>query len=144
MSLAEHLRYRKQHLESLRSLLSEERELLTVGQVDGARLNGVASRKQEHLAALEGAEQQWRESGQVPEDDSDHAAERAGCLPLWRDTGDLARQVARLNRLNGQLIQLRLEHNQRLLNTLREAAGGELYGPDGQARGKSGRLSSSV
>ena len=62
----------------------------------------------------------------------------------WASIRERADQAARLNRTNGVLIGIRLEHNQRMLNFIEEAAGKGLYGPDGQARAAGGHVSSRV
>ena len=53
----------------------------------------------------------------------------------WAAIMTQAAEARELNRLNGELIELHLQHNARALNALR---GGEdsldLYGPDGQSR----------
>ena len=72
------------------------------------------------------------------------AAADAGCTALWASIRERADQAARLNRTNGVLIGIRLEHNQRMLNFIEEAAGKGLYGPDGQARAAGGHVSSRV
>lgn len=53
---------------------------------------------------------------------------------LWGKLLDLAREVDRINRSNGILIDTRLRHNQQALSALQGAANpaASLYGPDGQ------------
>ena len=50
-------------------------------------------------------------------------AQIAGCSDVWQQVLELAREVSRQNQLNGELIQHRLQHNQQMLNIIREAAG---------------------
>ena len=61
---------------------------------------------------------------------------------LWTQLLSLATQARDQNEINGKLIALHFQHNQRALNTLMEAAGIAMtYGADGQQRsGGSGRL----
>ncbi len=54
-------------------------------------------------------------------------------LKLWQDIRTLADQASELNRINGELIQIKLRHNQQLLGALSRAVNqANLYGPNGQ------------
>ncbi|MFC3285163.1 flagella synthesis protein FlgN [Litchfieldella rifensis] len=138
MSLDQHLARQHRRLEALATLLTDERQALATGQVDGKRLNDIASHKQALLEELERLETQ-RRSAQRALGYADHhagaeqAAQDAGCLDAWHAMREQAEQVRHLNELNGTLLQIRLSHNQRTLNFLHEAAGQSLYGPDGQS-----------
>lgn len=149
MSLAEHLERHRARLDALIGLLDEERRLLRNGGVDGDGLARVAQAKQEQFQALERFETQRRQVQRRLGYDDDRAGDAraaadAGCAGLWESIRERADQVARLNRTNGLLIGIRLEHNQRMLNFIEEAAGKGLYGPDGQARAAGGHVSSRV
>ncbi|MEP1895323.1 MAG: flagellar protein FlgN [Alloalcanivorax venustensis] len=149
MSLAEHLERHRARLDALIGLLDEERQLLRNGGVDGDGLTRVAQAKQEQFQALERFETQRRQVQRRLGYDDDRAGDAraaadAGCAGLWESIRERADQVARLNRTNGLLIGIRLEHNQRMLNFIEEAAGKGLYGPDGQARAAGGHVSSRV
>lgn len=149
MSLAEHLERHRGRLDALIGLLEEERLLLRSGGVDGNGLARVAQAKQEHFQALERFETQRRQVQRRLGYDDDRAGDAraaadAGCAGLWEAIRERADQAARLNRTNGVLIGIRLEHNQRMLNFIEEAAGKGLYGPDGQARAAGGQVSSRV
>ena len=51
----------------------------------------------------------------------------------WADTLILAAEAREINRQNGELITIRMQHNSRALEVLQGAARGlDLYGPDGQ------------
>lgn len=56
-------------------------------------------------------------------------------LALWHEVRSLAEQAQRQNRVNGELIHLKMRYNQQALAALigatQHAAG--IYGPDGQA-----------
>ncbi|GAA3540448.1 flagellar protein FlgN [Zobellella aerophila] len=147
MSLDRHLALQVQRLEQLAQLLTDEQQALSQARVDGPLLSRLAVEKQALLTQLEGAEAQRRQAqlrlgyGKDMEG-AEQAAREAGCLPLWHALQDNAQRIARLNSLNGTLIGQRLQHNQRMLNFLHEAAGQSLYGPDGQARKNGGKLAS--
>src|SRR5690606_38315029 len=68
------------------------------------------------------------------------AAQAEGCLDQWLAIQDLSRQAAHHNEVNGSLIQLRMNHNSRLLEKLREIASQRLYDAQGQPLKRSGRI----
>ncbi|QJQ94422.1 MULTISPECIES: flagella synthesis protein FlgN [Halomonadaceae] len=138
MSLAAHLTRQHQRLEALVTSLLEEREALIPGQIDGQRLNGIATIKQELLAELDQLEAQRRKAQhKLGYADGLSGAEEAArdydCLGEWSKMRELTERARRLNELNGELIQGRLRLNQRTLNFLHDVTGKTLYGPDGQA-----------
>lgn len=147
MSLGQHLASQRQRLEQLNTLLTEEQTALGQGQIDGELLARLAADKQALLDRLEEFETQRRQVqirlgyGQDMAG-AEQAARDAGCLPQWHALLEATRRTARLNKLNGVLIQQRLQHNQRMLNFLNEATGQSLYGPDGQSHQRGSRLSS--
>ncbi len=54
-------------------------------------------------------------------------------LNLWQSIRILGDQAHELNRINGELIQLKLRHNQQLIGALSRAVNqANLYGPNGQ------------
>jgi flagella synthesis protein FlgN len=54
-------------------------------------------------------------------------------LPIWQQIRVLAEQAQQLNITNGELIQMKLRHNQQSLAVLSGAVNkANLYGPDGQ------------
>jgi flagella synthesis protein FlgN len=54
-------------------------------------------------------------------------------LAIWQKTLHLAKRSRQLNLTNGELIQMKLRHNQQSLVALSNAANkANLYGPDGQ------------
>ena len=56
----------------------------------------------------------------------------------WADILLLASEARELNRLNGELIQLRMQHNTRALEALQGGKDAlDLYGPDGQSTPRS-------
>jgi len=149
MGLAAHLRDHRARLDALVTLLDQERALLADARVDGEQLARVAEHKSAALAELERFERHRRQVQQRLGYSDDRqgdqrAAADAGCAELWHGILDAARHAARLNRDNGTMIGVRMEHNQRLLNVLRDQAEGGLYGPDGQARGNGRRLDQRV
>ena len=66
--------------------------------------------------------------------------ERNDIADAWASVMTCAAEAKELNRVNGELISLRMQHNARALEALRS---GEqplsLYGPDGQSQAPNGR-----
>lgn len=61
------------------------------------------------------------------------AANSAKGYANWQDIRELAKQARQLNRINGEVIQMKMRHNQQTLVTLTQAVHkADLYGPDGQ------------
>ena len=134
------------HLGTLVDLLRQEFDTLLQHPVDGAALEQLASAKQQQLGALEHLESLRRDSqASLGYPDTPAGAEQAArdqhCLAPWQRVLDGTRRAEHLNRLNGTLIQQRLDHNRRVLGALRELAGNPLYGIDGQSRRHGGSLS---
>lgn len=139
MSLVKHLARQSATVAHFIRLLETEIQLLTQGKVDGQRLNELAADKQALLGEIEQLETQRQYAQSRLGYGSGHqgaarAAADAGCLATWQHLLEQASRAQQLNRLSGETIRNRLEHNQRMLNFLHEAAGKSLYGPDGQAR----------
>lgn len=72
------------------------------------------------------------------------AAQAEGCLDEWQSIQDLSRQAAHHNEVNGSLIQLRMNHNSRLLEKLRQIASERLYDAQGQPLKRSARIDTSA
>lgn len=54
-------------------------------------------------------------------------------LAVWQEVLSLAEQAQQLNGINGELIQMKLRHNQQALSALSNAVNrANLYGPNGQ------------
>lgn len=68
-------------------------------------------------------------------------------LPAWHEIRQLATHAQHMNRTNGELIQVKMRHNQQALTMLHNAthSANGLYGPDGQpSLPVSGRILNSV
>ncbi|MHB0775291.1 flagella synthesis protein FlgN [Halomonas sp. WWR20] len=141
MNYRECLRRQKAALESFVALLDEEHLQLAQGQIDGEALSRLAADKQRIAAEMEEYEQArlaaQRASGHGEGlRGAERAAQESQCLDDWGDMRTLAEQARQKNRMNGLMINMRLEHNQKAINFLSEAAGSTLYGPTGQSRRK--------
>lgn len=130
-------------LKLLVAALGEEQELLKVGNTDPlAAVIAVKNRHLEALARLGHQRNQLFKSAKLP-------ADREGLTQWARISGqdalvkgflELADEAKELNRLNGQLISIRLNNTQSALAALTpdRAAEHGLYGPKGQTRFSTG------
>lgn len=131
---------------ALLSLLRQEQEHLVNADLDGltrvseekaktvARMSALAQARHIRLAsrgfeASEGGMRNWLQDGTAP----------ANANRSWTALLDLAREAKELNRINGLLIGQHMARNQGALNVLQGTqAGGDMYGPNGQARSQAG------
>lgn len=139
MAFGETLSWQAPLLDELLGLLRREQTLLLQGEVDGPALETIAGDKRDCLQRLQSLEDQRLAALKNMGLDSSpgaqyQAATSTDCLRLWEDVQAVTRQTKHLNQLNGILIQKRLQHNQNVLNTLRELASAPVYDADGQAR----------
>ncbi|QKS28546.1 MAG: flagellar protein FlgN [Candidatus Accumulibacter similis] len=134
-------------------LLEREQRLLIEGDVDG--LPALLQEKNEVATRLAAIAEQRR----VVLAADGLSANRAGVAAwfaahpgendartAWAEVLPLATRAQELNRLNGEVIQLRLQSNAQAIEALVGSSGAlGLYGPDGQSRpGGGGRISDSA
>lgn len=138
--LASQLQAERAALHTFVTLLESEQNALTTGQTD--QLLPLAERKtlavQELNQLADGRRKMLAAQGVASDEGAGVEAwlqaHAAGSVAIWRDIRVLAARAGETNRQNGQLIQIRLRHNQQALSVLRNAANSAsgLYGPDGQ------------
>lgn len=122
------------------SLLQEEQEILKAGNPDA--LPAIAERKAEAVRKL--APLAAARNGELAR--SGFSADRNGienwltrtgssqtARQAWERLQALAAEAKELNRLNGELIQMRMQNNSQALEVLLAAGRQDLYGADGQA-----------
>ncbi|WP_017429077.1 flagella synthesis protein FlgN [Vreelandella jeotgali] len=136
-------------LDQLISLMENERLILTQGDIDGNRLVELADEKQALLEKLDEAEALRRSVQQrLGYDDSADGARRAaldaGCRKDWQALLEKSERVAHLNELSGEMLSLRMNHNQKMLNYIRQVAEKTLYKPDGRNKARPGRVNVSA
>lgn len=130
------------------ALLEREQEMLGKGRIDdllplvdeknrlAATLASIADRRSQALAAAGLAADRAGVSALLA-----MQADADGARALWSSLLSLASRARELNRVNGELIGLRMQHNSQALQTLLGTPLG-LYGPDGQnTRAGSHRIS---
>lgn len=120
------------------TLLQQEQQMLTENSID--TLPALAEQKSTHAANISQIAQKRHRLLQslIPELTAAHILawlkinSKEG-LELWQSLRLLADQASELNRINGELIQIKLRHNQQLLGALSRAVNqANLYGPNGQ------------
>jgi flagella synthesis protein FlgN len=120
------------------ALLEREQEMLVANLAD--QLLELSERKLNDAVGLNAIVQTNRTllENNIPQlgIDSIHAWLRTHSpegLAIWQKTILLAQRSQQLNRTNGELIQMKLRHNQQSLSVLSNAVNkASLYGPDGQ------------
>lgn len=136
-------------LERLGRLLEEEQALLVAGEIDGKALNRLAEEKADLQDALETTETlRAKVQGQLGyaagTQGARRAAEDAGCLATWETLLAAARAIARHNERNGRLLELRMAHNQQMLDYIHRLADPDVYAADGRTGLQPRRLNASA
>lgn len=120
------------------ALLQQEQQLLTENDLE--QLLTLVEKKSEFVIRLNALTEARRLllTRQLPSNDLTtiqnwFAANCPEGLTIWQEVRDLAEQAKQLNHINGELIQMKLRHNQQTLTALtRAVSNANLYGPDGQ------------
>lgn len=133
------------------ALLENEQHTLLEGQTDPLlKLADDKTRIVGQLAELGNARRQYQAEHGTAEEAGNmetwlkvHAADE---LPVWDEIRKLAAHAQQLNHTNGEMIRVKMQHNQQALTVLHNAAqNASLYGPDGQPTvGGKGRSLGSV
>lgn len=125
-------------------LLQQEQRLLTENQTDPLLiLAEQKSFRAVSLNQLAGVRRRLLRNA-LPDPTSDAiqawlTTHSAAGLALWQQIRALAEQSQQINKVNGELIQMKLRHNQQSLAALSQAVHkADLYGPDGQHSFKPG------
>lgn len=149
MALSRLLSDQLQRLDELVVMLFDEQALLTQGDIDGDALTAIALKKQALLAELERIET-LRRSVQTKLGYPDgalgakQAANDAECLATWESLLEKSERVSRMNELTGQMLSLRMKHNQQMLDYIRQIAEKTLYKPNGRNNAQPGRINASA
>ena len=129
-------------VEAFLGILHKEQEALIEGKIE--RLETLASEKTQlagQLAELAARRNRDLASRNLSPDREGQEAGLADAKAAgaWRDLVQLIQAAKDLNRTNGEMIALRLQHNQHAFAALQGAAGiTALYGPKGQTFGIGG------
>lgn len=149
MSLAALLTDQQHRLDELISLLSKEQNLLTQGDVDGDALAHIALDKQSLLVELERIETvrcsvQKRLGYTEDAKGARASAHDAGCAIAWEGLLEKSERAARMNELTGQMLAVRMKHNQEMLDYIRQIAEKTLYKQNGRNSAQSSRINASA
>lgn len=122
-------------------LLEQEKAILTEGKTDA--LSTIAGGKEQLAASLNELSRQRNVHlavhGFAPDRQGMEAwiakhPQQKDAIAAWNETLSLAAEAKELNRLNGQLIQLRMQYTSQALEILRRKESAlDLYGPDGRS-----------
>lgn len=123
-------------MRSFASLLEKEQQALLNGETEQLlTLANTKTRTVTHLNELGTARKQFQAAHDPAENmESWLQAHAAKELPVWSEIRKLAARAQQLNHTNGEMIGVKLRHNQQALNVLHNAANNatSLYGRDGQ------------
>ena len=149
MSLARLLNQQQQRMDTLITLMSSEQTLLTQGTIDGDALAALAKEKQALLEELDRMEHlrrdvQKRLGYEEGATGARQAAQDAHCLLDWQQLLEKSERVARMNELTGQMLSLRVKHNQQMLDYIRQIGEKTLYKPDGRNSAQPGKINASA
>lgn len=149
MSLARLLSDQQERMNTLIALMEKEQSLLTQGDIDGDALATLAKEKQSLLAELDRMESlrrdvQSRLGYEKGAEGAKQAAKDANCQSDWQQLLAKSERVARMNELTGQMLSLRMKHNQQMLDYIRQIAEKTLYKPDGRNSAQPGRINASA
>lgn len=149
MSLARLLNQQQQRMDTLITLMTSEQTLLTQGTIDGDALAALAKEKQALLEELDRMEHlrrnvQKRLGYQEGAAGARQAAQDAHCLLDWQQLLEKSERVARMNELTGQMLSLRVKHNQQMLDYIRQIGEKTLYKPDGRNSAQPGKINASA
>jgi flagella synthesis protein FlgN len=149
MNLADLLGQACDDLDTLTTLLEEERQALALGAIDGERLQRIAADKQsliESLERTEAARRNAQAAGGYPEGDlgARRAAEDADCLDAWLAMRSASERAARLNELAGAMVATRMKQNQRILDLIHAVSEKTLYDTRGRKGSQPGHVNASA
>lgn len=138
MSLSTLLNQQLQIMQNLNDLLEEEREIITKKGFDPEAVYKIALRKQSLIQIADDSDKIRKRAlvhigYQDTRDGSHQAAVDAGCVELWDSIMEIVSRVRHLNELNGSVINIHMNNNQKMLDFQAKAAGGVMYGPDGKS-----------
>lgn len=149
MSLSRLLNEQQARMDQLIHLMEQEQKQLTQGDIDGNALAVLAEEKQTLLAELDKKESMRRDIQQrlgypAGHEGAKQAALDANCPNDWQSLVIKGERVARMNELTGQMLALRMKHNQQMLDYIRQIAEKTLYKPDGRNSAQPGRINASA
>ena len=122
--LAEILDQMSAVLNDLKTVMEQELQHLSMGQISGSQLQRITEQKSSLLATLDYLEQLRR---QIPD-----AANSNDIAQCWQEITVKTQQLRQLNQHNGWLLEGQIERNQQALEILKPHQEPTLYGANGQ------------
>jgi len=111
-------------LNDLKTVMEQELQHLSMGQINGSQLQRITEQKSSLLATLDYLEQLRR---QIPD-----AANSNDIAQCWQEITVKTQQLRQLNQHNGWLLEGQIERNQQALGMLKPHQEPTLYGANGQ------------
>lgn len=112
-------------LSQLQSVMDEEREQLSAGNINSSALQRITDQKSSLLATLDYLEQQRRAL---------NATASPQALQQWQDIRGTTARLRDHNQHNGWLLEEQILRNQQALELLKPLQEPQLYGANGQTR----------
>ena len=123
-------------LESLKTVVAQEQQLLCSGRIEGVVLQGVTEQKSSILATLAYLDQTRLTTEQAVNINAPYSSVPE-LAARWERMMELVEALRYGNLHNGLLLQQHIEHSTQALAVLNTRHGQSLYGPDGHSKGAS-------
>lgn len=122
--LAEILDQMSAVLNDLKTVMDQEQQHLSMGQINGSQLQWITEQKSSLLATLDYLEQLRRKEP--------NSANSVDISQRWQEITVKTQQLRQMNQHNGWLLEGQIERNQQALEMLKPHQEPTLYGANGQ------------
>ena len=122
--LAEILDQMSAVLNDLKTVMDQEQQHLSMGQINGSQLQWITEQKSSLLATLDYLEQLRKKEP--------NTANSVDISQRWQEITGKTQQLRQLNQHNGWLLEGQIERNQQALEMLKPHQEPTLYGANGQ------------
>lgn len=122
--LAEILDQMSAVLNDLKTVMDQEQQHLSMGQINGSQLQWITEQKSSLLATLDYLEQLRRKEP--------NTANSVDISQRWQEIAVKTQQLRQMNQHNGWLLEGQIERNQQALEMLKPHQEPTLYGANGQ------------
>lgn len=122
--LAEILDQMSAVLNDLKTVMDQEQQHLSMGQINGSQLQWITEQKSSLLATLDYLEQLRKKEP--------NTANSVDISQRWQEITVKTQQLRQMNQHNGWLLEGQIEHNQQALEMLKPHQEPTLYGANGQ------------
>ncbi|MCZ8721620.1 flagella biosynthesis chaperone FlgN [Escherichia albertii] len=111
-------------LNDLKTVMDQEQQHLSMGQINGSQLQWITEQKSSLLATLDYLEQLLKQES--------NAGNTVDTTQRWQEMAEKTQQLRQLNQHNGWLLEGQIERNQQALEMLKPHQEPTLYGANGQ------------